>query len=78
MTLPSVLVTDPNIWIDLENGGILAEVFHLPHQFLTSDFAIPELIHPKWQTLPALGLEVRELDSDHILFSSKVPFTKNI
>jgi hypothetical protein len=59
MALPSVLVTDTNIWIDLENGGILAEVFHLPYQFLTPDFAIPELIHPRWQTLQALGLEVR-------------------
>jgi uncharacterized protein YacL len=66
MALPSVLVTDTNIWIDLENGGILAEVFHLPYQFLTPDFAIPELIHPRWQTLQALGLEVRELDSERI------------
>lgn len=67
MAFPSVLVTYTNIWIDLENGGILAEVFHLPYQFLTTDFAIPELIHPRWQTLQALGLEVRELDPDRIL-----------
>jgi hypothetical protein len=67
MALPSVLVTDTNIWIDLENGGLLAEVFHLPYQFLTTDFAIPEFIHPRWQTLQALGLEVRELDSAHVL-----------
>lgn len=66
MALPSVLVTDTNIWIDLENGGILAEVFHLPYQFLTTDFAIPEFIHPRWQTLQALGLEVRELDPERI------------
>jgi hypothetical protein len=67
MALPSVLVTDTNIWIDLENGGILAEVFHLPYQFLTPDFAIPELIHPRWQTLQVLGLEARELDPEGIL-----------
>lgn len=67
MALPSVLVTDTNIWIDLENGGILAEVFYLPYQFLTSDFAIPELIHPRWQTLQALGLEARELNPEGIL-----------
>jgi len=67
MVLLSVLVTDTNIWIDLENGGILAEVFHLPYQFLTPDFAIPELIHPRWQTLQALGLEARELDPEGIL-----------
>ena len=67
MALPSVLVTDTNIWIDLENGGILAEVFHLPYQFITSDFAIPELVRPGWQTLHALGLEARELDPEPIL-----------
>lgn len=67
MALPSVLVTDTNIWIDLENGGILAEVFHLPYQFLTPDFAISELIHPRWKTLHALGLEARELDPEGIL-----------
>jgi hypothetical protein len=44
MTSPSVLITDTNIWIDLENGGILAEVFGLPYQFLKPDFAIRELV----------------------------------
>jgi hypothetical protein len=40
MAPPLVLVTDTNIWIDLENGGILADVFKLPYQFLIPDFAI--------------------------------------
>ncbi len=62
MASPSVLVTDTNIWIDLENGGILAEVFGLPYQFLTPDFAIRELIRPKWQMLQALGLQSQELE----------------
>ena len=47
MALQSVLITDTNIWIDLENGGILIEVFRLPYQFLIPDFAIPELIRPR-------------------------------
>ena len=62
MASPSVLVTDTNIWIDLENGGILAEVFGLPYQFLTPDFAIRELVRPKWQMLQALGLLSQELE----------------
>ena len=62
MASPSVLVTDPNIWIDLENGGILAEVFGLPYQFLTPDFAIRELVRPKWPMLQALGLQSQELE----------------
>jgi hypothetical protein len=36
-----VLVTDTNIWIDLANGGIVAEVFRLPFRFVIPDFAIP-------------------------------------
>ncbi len=76
MAFPSVLVTDTNIWIDLDNGGILAEVFHLPYRFLVPDFAIPELIHPRWQTLQVLGLVASELDPDSIqeLFNMRPNF----
>jgi len=67
MALQSVLVTDTNIWIDLENGGILAEVFQLPYQFLISDFAILELIRPRWETLEVLGLRTYELPAEQVL-----------
>ena len=62
MTSPSTLVTETNIWIDLENGGILTELFGLPYQFLTPDFAIRELVRPKWQMLQAMGLQSQELE----------------
>lgn len=61
MLLPSVLVTDTSLWIDLENGGILAAIFLLPYRFVVPDFAIPELVHPAWDTLHAMGLEALEL-----------------
>ncbi len=32
MMSPLVLVTDTNIWIDLDNGGILDDVFRLPYR----------------------------------------------
>jgi hypothetical protein len=67
MALQSVLVTDTNIWIDLENGGILAEVFRLPYRFFTPDFAIPELIRPRWETLEVLGLEAHELIAEQVV-----------
>lgn len=66
MALQSVLVTDTNIWIDLENGGILVEVFRLPYQLLIPDFAIPELIRPRWETLKVLGLGVHELPAEQV------------
>jgi hypothetical protein len=61
-----VLVTDTNIWIDLDNGGVLSDVFKLPYHFLVPDLAIPELIRPNWQTLQALGVMVQELESELI------------
>jgi hypothetical protein len=66
MALQSVLVTDTNIWIDLENGGVLVEVFRLPYQFIIPDFAIPELMRPRWETLKALGLEAHELIAEQL------------
>ena len=67
MTLPSVLVTDTNIWIDLENGEILADVFGLPYQFFTTDFAVEEFIHPECAMLKGLGLQTHSLDSEYVL-----------
>lgn len=67
MALQSVLITDTNIWIDLENGGILVETFRLPYQFLIPDFAIPELIRPRWETLEVLGLRAHELPAEQVV-----------
>ena len=67
MTLPSVLVTDTNIWIDLENGKILADVFRLPYQFFTTDFAVEEFVHPGWAALQDLGLQTHGLEPEYVL-----------
>jgi hypothetical protein len=66
MISQSVLITDTNIWIDLDNGGILAYVFRLPYHFLTPDIATTELIRPSWQTLQAFGVVLQELDAEHV------------
>jgi hypothetical protein len=67
MTLPSLLVTDTNIWIDLENGKILADIFRLPYQFFTTDFSIQEFIHPGWDVLRTLGLQTHGLEPESVL-----------
>jgi hypothetical protein len=67
MASQSVLVTDTNIWIDLENSGILVEIFRLPYQFLIPDFAIPELIRPRWEALEVLGLRAHELPAKEVV-----------
>jgi predicted nucleic acid-binding protein len=67
MILPAILVTDTNIWIDLNSGGILAEVFRLPYEFFTTDLSIQELITPDWETLRELGLQAHDLAPEDIL-----------
>lgn len=67
MILPSVLVTDTNIWIDLENGKILGEIFRLPYQFVATDFAVEELLYPGWNTLHELGLITHNLEPESVL-----------
>jgi hypothetical protein len=71
MSSQSVLATDTNIWIDLNNGGILADVFKLPYQFWLPDLAIPELIRPRGTCLDSVLSQVtsrkhefRQLDFD--------------
>lgn len=62
-----ILVSDTNIWIDLERGGLLAQVFSLPHEFVTTDFVWYELHHPNGESLQALGLTVEPLSAPEVL-----------
>ena len=66
MTLPSMLVTDTNIWIDLENGKILSNTFRLPYQFFITDFAVDEFVDPDWIMLQNLGLQKHGLEPEYI------------
>lgn len=64
---PPLLVTDTNIWIDLENGGLLVEVFQLLYQFVIPDFALSELSRPRWETLEEMGVSVHDLSTEQVL-----------
>lgn len=74
MSLPYLLVTDTNIWIDLDNGEILLSVFNLPFKFITSDFAVQEFVKPTWKMLENLGLETLPIESERMqeLFQLKL------
>ena len=69
---PSLLVTDTNIWIDLDNGGILIKVFRLPYKLVSPDIAIKELIRPTWRSLQKMGLEFVELQPRLVLELSQL------
>lgn len=38
-----ILVTDANVWIDLDNGGLTALVFALQYEFVSPDVVVNEL-----------------------------------
>ena len=64
--MPTVLVSDTNIWIDFERAGKLQLIFRLPYQFSTTDFVASELGNEVCTQLVALGLSVVSLDSNGI------------
>lgn len=65
--MPTVLVSDTNIWIDFERAGKLQLIFRLPYQFSTTDFVASELGGEVCTKLIALGLSVISLDGADIL-----------
>jgi hypothetical protein len=67
MNPTSLLVTDTNVWIDLDNGTVLADVFQLPYKFVIPDFAISEFQRPQWKDLQHLGLISHALDPEMVL-----------
>jgi predicted nucleic acid-binding protein len=61
-----LLVTDTNIWIDLENGEVLELIFELPYKFITTDFAVDEMLPTFWAFLESLGVEAYGLSPAQI------------
>ena len=59
----SIYVTDTNIWIDLRDGYVIAEVFDLPYRFSCPDLAKDELKDPDWKALQKYGLRFSTLSS---------------
>ncbi|MEA4910078.1 MAG: hypothetical protein VB089_20825 [Anaerolineaceae bacterium] len=59
---PLVLITDTNIWIDLDYGGLLEFVFQLPYQICAADFAKVEMRDINTALLERRGLHFQGLD----------------
>ncbi len=55
-----ILITDANIWIDLDNGNLLGIVFGLSHEFAVPDVIIREL--EETVALKILDYGVRRLE----------------
>lgn len=59
-----LLISDANILIDLEDGGIIALLFLLPWKISTPDVLFAEEMEEQHPGLPALGLALGELGEE--------------
>lgn len=67
-----LLVSDANILIDIEEGGLLDVLFHLPYQLVTPDILYHEELEDQHGHLLGLGLEIRELSSSSVKYASEL------
>ncbi|MDZ7829361.1 MAG: DUF3368 domain-containing protein [Halofilum sp. (in: g-proteobacteria)] len=61
-----ILVSDANIFIDLEIGGVVREAFRLPEEIQTPDFLFQDELAEEHPDLISLGLVLGELDESGI------------
>ncbi len=64
MSSEEILISDANIWIDLDTGGLVKLVFRLPYKWLVPDLIFHELEKPAGSLLRQLGLEQVELNGE--------------
>lgn len=61
-----LLISDANILIDLEEGGVIAEFLALPEEIATPDLLFAEELADQHPDLPEMGLTLAELDGRQI------------
>lgn len=64
-----LLISDTNILIDLEEGGLLEVLFQLPYRFGVPDILFYEELESQHAHLLGMGLIVNELTSDSMLYA---------
>lgn len=67
-----VLISDTNILIDLEVGGLLQIMFKLPFEFCTPDVLYETELANQHSHLIALGLTLRELSPDSMVYAYRI------
>jgi len=64
-----LVVTDANIIIDLDAGGLLGEIFRVPElEFCVPDVLYEEELAHKYGALPGLGLKVLSQTGDAVAY----------
>lgn len=65
-----LLISDANIFIDLEAGKVLEQFFSLPYQFKVPDILFEEELREQHCDLLDLGLLLGELTSESMIVAS--------
>jgi len=60
--LSQLLISDANILIDLEDGGLITQLFSLPYQFSVPDMLFYDELEQQHSYLLEIGLQVGELN----------------
>ncbi len=67
-----LLISDANILIDMEAGGLMTAFFRLPMQFAMPDVVYREEIEPGTPGLEAMGLELLEVTGEFVQYASEL------
>ena len=63
----NLLISDANILIDMEVGGLIEVMFKLPETFAVPDILFEEELLEHHPNLPGLGLQVLEISETYVL-----------
>jgi len=72
-----LLISDANILIDMEAGGLLETLFRLPMQFGIPDLLYYEEIEEGSPGLEQLGLQIMEVSGDFVKYAALLPSKYN-
>jgi hypothetical protein len=64
-----LLISDTNIIIDFEDGGLINELFQLPYRFAVPDILYAEELEACHGHLLGLGLQQRELNPESMAYA---------
>ena len=67
-----LLISDANIFIDLDVCGILEQMFELPFEFAVPDILYMEELEEHHGDLPRYGLQIKKLNSQNIEYVSSL------
>lgn len=73
--MQQLLISDANILIDMEEGGLLEVMFQLPYDFTTPDILFFEELEEEHTHLLGLGLALKEVSSASMMYAMQLTGT---